>query len=132
MSLEREVNGGQGGRLHRRMERLRALMGRHPALLLLHRLVIITLGFICIVAGLIMLVTPGPGWLFIFMGMSLWGTEFHWAHRLNVWARAKVLAAWRQLEAKRRRAHRRREAARWAKRENRRHYCPTGEHYRGS
>ena len=71
MSLEKEIESGQGGRLHRRMERFRAFMGRHAALLLLYRLLIIGLGFLCIVAGLIMLVTPGPGWLFIFMGMSL-------------------------------------------------------------
>lgn len=130
MSLEKEIESGQGGRLHRRMERFRAFMGRHAALLLIYRLLIIGLGFLCIVAGIIMLVTPGPGWLFIFMGMSLWGTEFHWAHRLNVWAKAKVLNIWRQLEAKRHRAHRRRTAARWASRNNRSHYCPTGCHYR--
>ena len=63
MSLEKEIESGQGGRLHRRMERFRAFMGRHAALLLLYRLLIIWLGFLCIVAGLIMLVTPGPGWL---------------------------------------------------------------------
>ena len=131
MSLEKEIASGQGGKLHQRMERFRTLMGRHPALLLLYRLLIIGLGFFCILAGLIMLITPGPGWLFIFMGMSLWGTEFHWAHRLNVWAKAKLLSIWRQLEAKRQRVNRRRTAARWKGRKNQQHYCPTGCHCRG-
>ncbi|WP_237188813.1 PGPGW domain-containing protein [Rothia nasimurium] len=130
MGLDKEIESGQGGRLHQRMERFRAMMGRHPVLLLFYRLLVIGVGFLCIVAGIIMLVTPGPGWLFIFMGMSLWGTEFHWAHRLNVWARAKVLSIWRELEAKRQRVNRRRTAARWAGRTNSSHYCPTGCHYR--
>ncbi|MDY6051379.1 MAG: PGPGW domain-containing protein [Rothia sp. (in: high G+C Gram-positive bacteria)] len=130
MSLEKEIESGQGGLLHQRMDRFRAFMGRHAALLMLYRLLVIGLGFLCILAGLIMLVTPGPGWLFIFMGMSLWGTEFHWAHRLNVWARAKVLNIWRQMKARRRQAQRRRNAARWARRPHSSHYCPTGCHYR--
>lgn len=130
MNLEQEIAGSDGGRLHRRMQRVRTFMGRHPLFLLVYRVLVTVLGFLCIVAGLIMLVTPGPGWLFIFMGMSLWGSEFHWAHRLNVWARAKVLATWRSFEAARHRKHRRKTAARWARRKNRSHYCPNGCHYR--
>lgn len=129
MSLEREIAAGERGRLHRAMARHRAFMGRHPALLWVYRAVVIVLGFLCIVAGIIMLVTPGPGWLFIFMGMSLWGTEFHWAHRLNLWAKAKVLAAWRTLENYRARRNRLKMQRRWAGRENSRHYCPQKNHY---
>lgn len=129
MSLEQEIVGSEGSRLYRRMQSMRAVMGKRPVLLLLYRVLITVLGFLCIVAGLIMLVTPGPGWLFIFMGMGLWGSEFHWAHRLNLWARAKVLAAWRSFEAARRRRHRKKIAARWAKRSNQNHYCPDGQHY---
>ncbi|MFW0110938.1 PGPGW domain-containing protein [Rothia sp. P5766] len=132
MSLEREIAGSDGSLLHRRMQRVRAFMGRHPLFLLLYRALVILLGFLCILAGIIMLVTPGPGWLFIFMGMSLWGTEFHWAHRLNLWVRAKVLATWRSFEAARHRRHRRKTAQRWAKRSNHSHYCPSGCHYRTS
>jgi hypothetical protein len=29
-----------------------------------------------------MLVTPGPGWLVIFLGLGLLGAEFVWARRL--------------------------------------------------
>lgn len=129
MGLDKEIASGQGGPLHRVMQRYRAFMGRHLILLWLYRTLVIALGFICIVAGIVMLVTPGPGWLFIFMGMSLWGTEFHWAHRLNLWAKAKVLAAWRTLEHRRNRRQRARQTARWATRRYSTHYCPNGNHY---
>src|SRR5581483_105499 len=33
--------------------------------------------------GVIMLVTPGPGWLIIFLGLSLLSAEFLWARRLK-------------------------------------------------
>ena len=41
------------------------------------------LGFILIVLGLIMLVTPGPGLLFIFFGVTVLALEFEWARELN-------------------------------------------------
>lgn len=97
-SLEEEIQAGEEGRLHQFMERFRQKMESHPALLLVYRCLVIGLGGLCLLAGLIMLVTPGPGWLFIFMGLGLWGTEFHWAHRLNIWAKAKVLGAWRSFQ----------------------------------
>jgi len=32
--------------------------------------------------GIVMLVTPGPGWLVIFLGLGLLAAEFVWAKRL--------------------------------------------------
>lgn len=46
------------------------------------RAVKIVLGFIVLIAGIIMLVTPGPGWAAIAVGLALLSTEFHWAGRL--------------------------------------------------
>ncbi|HZO83449.1 MAG TPA: PGPGW domain-containing protein [Candidatus Binataceae bacterium] len=40
------------------------------------------IGFTLIAAGVVMLVTPGPGWLAIFLGLSVLGAEFVWARRL--------------------------------------------------
>jgi uncharacterized protein (TIGR02611 family) len=34
------------------------------------------------IAGLAMLVLPGPGWAAIFLGLVILSTEFAWAHRL--------------------------------------------------
>ena len=39
-------------------------------------------GFACLILGIVMLVTPGPGWLVIAVGLGLLGTEFAWARTL--------------------------------------------------
>lgn len=39
-------------------------------------------GFTLLVIGLVMLFTPGPGWLVIFLGLTLLAAEFVWARRL--------------------------------------------------
>ena len=39
-------------------------------------------GFTLVAGGLVMLVTPGPGWLTIAAGLALLASEFAWAHRL--------------------------------------------------
>ncbi|NBU22832.1 MAG: hypothetical protein EBS38_02820 [Actinobacteria bacterium] len=41
------------------------------------------LGFTLLILGLIMLVTPGPGILFIFFGLSILALEIEWARELN-------------------------------------------------
>jgi tellurite resistance protein TerC len=42
----------------------------------------IAAGFTLLLVGVIMLVTPGPGWLTIFLGLGLLAAEFVWARRL--------------------------------------------------
>ena len=39
-------------------------------------------GFTLLLAGVVMLLTPGPGWLVIFLGLGLLAAEFVWARRL--------------------------------------------------
>lgn len=39
-------------------------------------------GFTLLLVGIVMLVTPGPGWLVIFLGLGLLAAEFVWAKRL--------------------------------------------------
>jgi uncharacterized protein (TIGR02611 family) len=39
-------------------------------------------GLTLLLAGLIMLVTPGPGWLTIALGLAVLAAEFVWARRL--------------------------------------------------
>ncbi len=39
-------------------------------------------GFTLLAAGAVMLVTPGPGWLTIFLGLGLLAAEFVWAKKL--------------------------------------------------
>jgi uncharacterized protein (TIGR02611 family) len=42
----------------------------------------IVAGFTLLLVGLVMIITPGPGWLVIFLGLSLLAAEFIWARRL--------------------------------------------------
>jgi uncharacterized protein (TIGR02611 family) len=46
------------------------------------RVFLIIAGFTLLLAGAIMLVTPGPGMLVIFLGLGLLAAEFVWARRL--------------------------------------------------
>ena len=39
-------------------------------------------GFTLLGLGAVMLFTPGPGWLVIFLGLTLLAAEFVWARRL--------------------------------------------------
>jgi uncharacterized protein (TIGR02611 family) len=42
----------------------------------------IVAGFTLLLVGVVMIITPGPGWLVIFLGLSLLAAEFIWARRL--------------------------------------------------
>lgn len=39
-------------------------------------------GFTLLLAGVVMIITPGPGWLTILLGLGLLAAEFVWARRL--------------------------------------------------
>jgi uncharacterized protein (TIGR02611 family) len=39
-------------------------------------------GFTLLLAGIVMLVTPGPGWLAIIGGLAMLAAEYVWARRL--------------------------------------------------
>jgi len=63
------------------MEKIKALISKlpHPVRWVLTMVV----GFVLLVLGLIMMVTPGPGILFIFFGLSILALEIEWARELN-------------------------------------------------
>ncbi|HKV04879.1 MAG TPA: PGPGW domain-containing protein [Candidatus Acidoferrales bacterium] len=42
----------------------------------------ILFGFTLLALGVVMLVTPGPGWLTIFLALGVLAAEFVWARRL--------------------------------------------------
>lgn len=39
-------------------------------------------GFTLLLVGAVMVFTPGPGWLVIFLGLTLLAAEFVWAQKL--------------------------------------------------
>jgi uncharacterized protein (TIGR02611 family) len=46
------------------------------------RIVIAVVGFTLVLLGIAMIVTPGPGWLVILLGLSVLSIEFVWARHL--------------------------------------------------
>ncbi len=63
------------------MERIKRVLSKlpHPVRWVLTMIV----GFVLLILGLIMMVTPGPGLLFIFFGLSILALEIEWARELN-------------------------------------------------
>jgi len=64
------------------------------------RLIVFVLGCSVLLAGLVMLITPGPALIFIPLGLGILATEFFWARRVLRWFQARVS---RQMAALRRR-----------------------------
>ncbi|MBX7550094.1 TIGR02611 family protein [Streptomyces sp. NPDC055966] len=65
---------------------------------------VFVIGLAVVVAGIVMLPLPGPGWVVIFGGMAIWATEFVWAQLVLRWTRRKVTeAAQRALDPRVRR-----------------------------
>jgi uncharacterized protein (TIGR02611 family) len=46
------------------------------------RVVKAVIGFTLLAIGVVLLVTPGPGWVVILAGLAILGAEFLWARRL--------------------------------------------------
>ena len=46
------------------------------------RMLKIVFGFTLLAAGIVMIVTPGPGWLVILFALGILAAEFVWARRL--------------------------------------------------
>lgn len=63
------------------MEKIKNILGKlpHPVRWVLTMVV----GFVLLILGLIMMVTPGPGILFIFFGLSILALEIKWAQEVN-------------------------------------------------
>ena len=51
---------------------------------------VFVVGLAVVVAGVVMLPLPGPGWVVIFGGMAIWATEFVWAQLVLRWTKRKV------------------------------------------
>lgn len=54
------------------------------------RLLVAVTGGVVVLAGLTMILLPGPGWLTVFLGLGVWSTEFAWAARLLTWTKQKA------------------------------------------
>ncbi len=63
------------------MDKIKAFLAKlpHPVRFALTMFI----GAVLLILGLIMMVTPGPGLLFIFFGLSILALELEWARELN-------------------------------------------------
>jgi uncharacterized protein (TIGR02611 family) len=63
------------------IERVRARQVRHRQRHRLYRIGFAAVGFLVLAAGIVMLVTPGPGIPAIILGLAMLALEFAWAER---------------------------------------------------
>ena len=64
-------------------------MRRRPSLNLAYRIVVGVVGAAVLATGILAIPYPGPGWLILFAGLAILGTEFMWAKRALRWTRAR-------------------------------------------
>ncbi len=100
------LSRGFGRFMHRWRERIR----RRPWLNIVYRVLITLLGIGVVVIGLILVPLPGPGWLIVFLGLTLLGTEYSWARRVLGWLRRVLARFWERWNAWRAQRRARREA----------------------
>ena len=81
------------GRVREAAHRYRAFVRSHPLLNTTWRIGVFTVGATVLAAGLVMMVTPGPGWAAIFVGLAILATEFAWAKRALSGAKAAAQKA---------------------------------------
>lgn len=75
--------------LRRRWARWRDRLRDRPAANMCYRVGVGVLGLAVLVAGIIAIPYPGPGWAILFLGLGILATEFEWAHRLLKWVKAR-------------------------------------------
>ncbi|ARC56722.1 hypothetical protein AS850_06490 [Frondihabitans sp. 762G35] len=90
-------------RFAKRARLLRARLNAYPKLRVAYKVVVGIVGVAVVIAGVILIPLPGPGWLVVFLGLAILGTEFPAAHRLNQWVQRQVRAGLAWLRERRRR-----------------------------
>ncbi|MEV0270163.1 MAG: TIGR02611 family protein [Hamadaea sp.] len=93
MSTLQDPAGGSKPDSPRGIKRKIAAIRAHPTGSVAFRTAIAILGGLIVVLGLALVPLPGPGWLIVFFGVSIWAIEFVWARHLLQYGRRK-LGAW--------------------------------------
>lgn len=68
------------------------------------RIAVTIVGVLLLVAGVIMIITPGPGWLTIIAGLALLGTEYTWARRTLEAAKRRAMRTRDRVSKRQRRS----------------------------
>ena len=80
---------------------MRAWVSTHPRLDVAYRTVVGIVGGGLAILGLLLVPLPGPGWLVVFLGLAVLGTEFHWARRIAGWLKRMLDRFWAWWRARR-------------------------------
>lgn len=101
--LARDVaEGERPDRPIRRMLRaIRRGIERRAVLRRTYRVLVAVLGGLIAVGGLLLVPLPGPGWLIVFLGLAILGTEFAWAKRLAAFTKRQLARFWAWWKARR-------------------------------
>ncbi|RKR74337.1 TIGR02611 family protein [Frondihabitans australicus] len=96
----------RNSKVAKRARLFRAKLNLYPRLRLAYKIVVGVVGLAIVIFGIIDIPLPGPGWLIVFLGLAILGTEFPAAHRFNMWVQRRVRAvvAWFQARRARRAA----------------------------
>lgn len=86
-------------RVAKRARLFRARLNLHPRLRTAYKVVIGVIGMAIVIIGIIDIPLPGPGWLIVFLGLAILGTEFPLAHRFNMWVQRKLHEFWARFRA---------------------------------
>ena len=54
------------------------------------KILIATVGAVVVVIGILLIPLPGPGWLIVILGLTIWAIEFVWARHLLSFTRDKL------------------------------------------
>ena len=75
------TDSGRFERVRHGSARLHAYLHRHPVTGLVTKVVVTLVGVTVLIAGLVMMVTPGPGIVAIILGLAILALEWSWAER---------------------------------------------------
>ncbi|WP_432546221.1 TIGR02611 family protein [Kineococcus sp. SYSU DK004] len=86
----RALRRRRADRLRASLRARRARLRADPHAYRLYRTAVGVVGGLVVLLGLVLVPLPGPGWLVVFLGLALLGTEFRLARRLLHFARRHV------------------------------------------
>jgi uncharacterized protein (TIGR02611 family) len=99
-----ETQGGRTARARARWRAGRERLDSYPRLRLAYKIGVALAGVVVIAVGLVLVPLPGPGWLIVFVGVAVLGTEFPAAHRVTQAVRRvahRLRLRWRAWRAQR-------------------------------